>query len=63
VKVQVLRDYGISTGFKNENMWSRRDIHIEEDGIHIRTTLWNDQVTIYLKKKRKRKKKNYSYFY
>lgn len=42
----MLRDYGISTGVKNDNIWSRRDIHIDQDGVPIKMTLWNNQVNI-----------------
>ena len=44
VQVRVLRDYGISTGTQNENVWSRRDIHVDQDGVHIKMTIWNNQV-------------------
>jgi hypothetical protein len=44
VQVRVLRDFGISTGIKNENEWSRRDIHVDQEGVHIGMTLWNNQV-------------------
>ncbi|CAF3852303.1 unnamed protein product [Rotaria magnacalcarata] len=30
VQVQVVRDFGISTGMKNENIWTRRDLHVSQ---------------------------------
>ncbi|CAF2142823.1 unnamed protein product, partial [Rotaria magnacalcarata] len=44
VQGRVLRDFGISTGERNDNIWSRRDIHIDQDGSHFSMTLWNSQV-------------------
>ncbi|CAF1473228.1 unnamed protein product [Adineta ricciae] len=44
VNVQVLRDYGTTTGFSNNYSWSRREIHVGQNGVAIRMTLWNDQV-------------------
>lgn len=29
---------------KNEKEWTRRNIHIDEEGVHVRMTLWNNQV-------------------
>ena len=46
VQVRFLRDYGISTGVKNENVCHRRDIHVDQNGFHIRMNLWNDQVIV-----------------
>ncbi|CAF4049771.1 unnamed protein product, partial [Rotaria sordida] len=46
VEVRVLRDFGISTGTKNETIWSRRDIHVDQDGSHIGMTLWNEQARL-----------------
>ena len=46
VQVRILRDYGISTGVKNENVWHRRDIHVDQNRFHIRMNLWNDQVIV-----------------
>jgi len=46
VQGKVLRDYGVSTGIKNDYTWSRRDLYIDQDGKHIGLTLWNDQVFI-----------------
>ncbi|CAF0723688.1 unnamed protein product [Adineta steineri] len=43
VEGRVLRDFGISTGERNGNIWSRRDIHIDQDGSHLSMTLWNSQ--------------------
>ncbi|CAM4840044.1 unnamed protein product [Rotaria magnacalcarata] len=43
VQVRVLRDYGISTGTQNENVWSRRDLHVDQDGTQLKMTLWNNQ--------------------
>ena len=43
--VRVLRDYGISTGMRNDNLRSRRDLHVDQDGVRLRMTLWNNQVT------------------
>ncbi|CAF4318218.1 unnamed protein product [Adineta steineri] len=43
VEGRVLRDFGISTGERNGNIWSRRDIHIDQDGTHLSMTLWNSQ--------------------
>jgi hypothetical protein len=44
VQVRVLRDYGISTGVRNDTIWSRRDIHVDQDGVRYSMTLWNNQV-------------------
>ncbi|CAF1274863.1 unnamed protein product [Rotaria sordida] len=43
VHVKVLRDYGITVGNTNSNMWSRRELHVAQDDVHIKLTLWNDQ--------------------
>ncbi|CAF1442325.1 unnamed protein product [Rotaria sordida] len=43
VHVKVLRDYGIAVGNTNSNMWSRRELHVAQDDVHIKLTLWNDQ--------------------
>ncbi|CAF1473132.1 unnamed protein product [Adineta ricciae] len=43
VNIQVLRDYGTTTGFSNNYSWSRREIHVGQNGVAIRMTLWNDQ--------------------
>ncbi|CAF3351327.1 unnamed protein product, partial [Rotaria sp. Silwood2] len=43
VEVRIFRDYGISTGVKNENIWSRRYLHVDQDGAHLGMTLWNNQ--------------------
>ncbi|CAF5071014.1 unnamed protein product, partial [Rotaria magnacalcarata] len=43
VQVRVLRDYGLSTGTQNENVWSRRDLHVDQDGTQLKMTLWNNQ--------------------
>ncbi|CAF4221896.1 unnamed protein product [Rotaria magnacalcarata] len=43
---RVLRDFGISTGERNDNIWSRRDIHIDQDGSHFSMTLWNSQARL-----------------
>ena len=45
MQVRVLRDYGISTSMRNDNLWSRRDLHVDQDGVRLRMTLWNNQVT------------------
>ncbi|CAM4833026.1 unnamed protein product [Rotaria magnacalcarata] len=44
VQVGVLRDYGITTGSTNDNTWTRRELHVHQDGAHIRMTLWNEQI-------------------
>ncbi|CAF1678640.1 unnamed protein product, partial [Rotaria magnacalcarata] len=46
VQGRVLRDFGISTGERNDNIWSRRDIHIDQDGSHFSMTLWNSQARL-----------------
>ncbi|CAF2876708.1 unnamed protein product [Rotaria sp. Silwood2] len=46
VQIRVLRDYGISTGTRNESLWSRRDLHVDQDGVHIGMTLWNNQARL-----------------
>ncbi|CAF3798951.1 unnamed protein product [Rotaria sp. Silwood1] len=46
VQVQVLRDYGVSTGTFNDCVWTRRDLHVVQDGIHIKLSLWNDQARL-----------------
>ncbi|CAF2053861.1 unnamed protein product [Rotaria magnacalcarata] len=43
VEVTVLRDYGITAGNTNGNSWVRREIHVAQDGVHIKLTLWNEQ--------------------
>ncbi|CAF1397063.1 unnamed protein product [Rotaria sordida] len=48
IQVQVLRDYGISTGTFNNCVWTRRDLHVAQDGIHIKLSLWNDQDHVHL---------------
>ncbi len=40
----MLRDYGTTVGTTNNNSWSRRELHVAQDGVHIRLTLWNDKV-------------------
>ncbi|CAF1991818.1 unnamed protein product [Rotaria magnacalcarata] len=47
VQVQVVRDFGISTGMKNENIWTRRDLHVSQDEIHLGMTLWNTQARFF----------------
>ena len=42
----VLRDYGITAGNTNGNSWVRREIHVAQDGAHIKVTLWNEQVSL-----------------
>ncbi|CAF4064459.1 unnamed protein product [Adineta steineri] len=46
VEGRVLRDFSISTGERNGNIWSRRDIHIDQDGTHLSMTLWNSQARL-----------------
>ncbi|CAF3603094.1 unnamed protein product [Rotaria sp. Silwood1] len=43
VHVKVLRDYGITVGNTNSNMLIRRELHVAQDDVHIKLTLWNDQ--------------------
>ncbi len=45
--IRVLRDYGTTSGTTNENSWARRELHVGQDGTHLRLTLWNDQVILY----------------
>ncbi|CAF1374559.1 unnamed protein product [Rotaria sp. Silwood1] len=35
VQVQVLRDYGITAGNTNGNSWTRRELHVAQDGAKI----------------------------
>ncbi|CAF1015151.1 unnamed protein product [Rotaria sordida] len=49
VHMKVLRDYGITVGNTNGNLWTRRELHVAQDGAHIRLTLWNEQVLLYLR--------------
>lgn len=44
VQANVVRDFGISTGVRNASVWTRRYLHITQDGIQTGLTLWNDQV-------------------
>ncbi|CAF4447365.1 unnamed protein product, partial [Adineta steineri] len=43
VNVKVLRDYGTTTGSTNGNSWTRREVHVSQDQIHMKLTLWNEQ--------------------
>jgi hypothetical protein len=47
VHVKVLRDYGITVGNTNVNSWSRRELHVAQDEVQMRLTLWNEQVLLY----------------
>lgn len=46
IRAVVLRDYGISTGFSNNNSWTRRELHIGHNGYQTRISLWNALVQI-----------------
>ncbi|CAF1368474.1 unnamed protein product [Adineta steineri] len=43
VNVKILRDYGTTTGITNGNSWTRREIHVSQDQVHMKLTLWNEQ--------------------
>jgi hypothetical protein len=47
VHVKVLRDYGITVGNTTVNSWSRRELHVSQDEVQIKLTLWNEQVLLY----------------
>ena len=44
VDVVVLRDYGTIVGATNNNSWTRRELHVAQESVHIRLTLWNETV-------------------
>lgn len=46
IEVHVIRDFGISKGEREEKIWFRRDLHVDQDETQIRLTLWNNQVTL-----------------
>ncbi|CAM2714278.1 unnamed protein product [Rotaria socialis] len=46
VQANVVRDFGISTGVRNASVWTRRYLHITQDGIQTGLTLWNDQARL-----------------
>ncbi|CAF4104176.1 unnamed protein product [Rotaria magnacalcarata] len=46
VQANVVRDFGISTGVRNVSVWTRRYLHITQDGIQTGLTLWNDQARL-----------------
>ncbi|CAF4032261.1 unnamed protein product [Rotaria magnacalcarata] len=46
VQVTVLRDYGITAGNTNGNSWMRRELHVGQNGVNIKLTLWNEQAKV-----------------
>ena len=48
VDVVVLRDYGTVVGATNNYSWTRRELHVAQEGVHIRLTLWNETVNWFI---------------
>ena len=48
VHVKVLRDYGITIGTTYGHSWTRRELHVTQDTAHVKLTLWNQQVSLYI---------------
>ena len=44
IEVHVIQDFGVTTGTRNDVLWSRRQLRVKQENAYCNLTLWNNTV-------------------